>query len=128
MVVLHLISLSIVLLFLSGCYLSWALYTVLKWFTLPHSPHVVPYAGHLQGGQLDPQYLKVPVLIISASVCPAPIICIILASSCFASIRTCSLVILSVLSFAFISLIISACMPSSSRPPMNCSLIYLSCS
>ena len=102
-----------------------ALHTVLKWLTLLHFLHIMPYAGHLLSGWLDPQYLHVLVLIISASVCSGPIICIRLASSCFASIRTCSLVTLSVLSFALISLTIGACMPSLSRPHMNYSFIHL---
>ena len=41
---------------------------------------VMSYAGYLLGGWLDPKYLHVTVLIILASVCSAPIICIRLAS------------------------------------------------
>ena len=105
-----------------------ALHTALKWFTQPHSPHIMPYAGHCLGGWLDPQYLQVPALIILALVCPAPLNCIILASSCFASLRTCLLVILSILPLVLIPPIIFTLMPSSSRPHMNCSFIHLSSS
>ena len=131
--ILHLISLSIAHSSLLDILHLGALHTALKWFTRLHSPHIMPYPGHLLGGWLDPQYLHVPILIISALacpalalVCPAPLNCIMCISSCFVSIKTCSLVILSVL--LLISFIIFAFIHSLSRPHMNCSFIHLSCS
>ena len=68
-----------------------ALHTALKWFTLLHSPHIKPYAGHL---------LVVAWSTLSSDSCshclsiglPCPSYLHHACFSCFASIRTCSLV------------------------------------
>ena len=68
-----------------------ALQTALKWFSLPHSPHVLPYAGHLLGGWMDPQYLHGLTGLIFLSVYTASNACVLMASSCLARRRTWSL-------------------------------------
>ena len=114
---LHLVAL---LIYTSNTTHLGALHTALKWFTLPHSPYIMPYAGHLLGGWMDPQYLHVLAFISLQSVCPASSICVLLDSSCIAHIRTCLLVILSALLLTLIQ--------CSLRPHMNCSFTCLSCS
>ena len=135
MVTLHLISLSIALFFSSGQSSSWGSVHCTEIVHLATFPTHHAIHWNLLGGLLDPQYLQVPTLIIlalvcptSALVCPAPLNCIMFISLCFASIKTCSLVTLSVLHLALISLIIFVYMPSLSRPHINCSFIHLSCS
>ena len=70
------------------------LQTALQWFSLPHSPHILPYARHLLGGWLDLQYLHgLTGLIILLSVCSVSAPCVPRASACLAHIWTWTLVI-----------------------------------
>ena len=71
------------------------LQTALKWFSLPHSSHVLLYAGHLLGGWMYPQYQHgLTGLIILLSVCSISAVCVLRASACLTHIRTWSLVLL----------------------------------
>ena len=105
-----------------------ALQTALKWFSLPHSPHNLPYTGHLWGGCMYPQHLHVLPFLISFLVCPASSTCVLRASSCFTHIRTWSLVISSVLLMTLSLLSFFLCMYSSLMPQINCSFTSLSSS
>ena len=105
-----------------------ALQTALKWFPLPHSPYISPYTGHLQGGCMYPQCLHVLPFLISFLVCPASSACVLRASSCFAHIRTSSLIISSALLMTLSSLSIFLCMYSLLMPQTNCSFTHLSSS
>ena len=62
-----------------------ALQIALKWFSLPQSPHILPYAGHLPDEWIDPQYLHGLTVLVLLSVCTA-------SNTCFAHIRTWSLI------------------------------------
>ena len=61
----------------SSCSTSWTalclvlLHTAVKWFILPHSPYLFPYAGDLRGDWLDLQYLDMHVwLFCILCICP----------------------------------------------------------
>ena len=54
-----------------------ALQTALKWFSLPHPSHILPYAGHLWGRCMHPQYLHVSFFLISFLVCSASSTCVL---------------------------------------------------
>ena len=104
------------------------LQTALKWFSLPHSPHVLPYTGYLWGGCMYPQYLHVLPFLIAFLFCHASSACVLKASSCFTHLRTWSPVISSVLLMTLSSLSIFLCMYPSLMPQINCSFTHLSSS
>ena len=53
-------------------------HTGIKWFNLPHPLHLFPYAGHLWGGWMDPQYLHMHCWLFVAFACILPAFTIIL--------------------------------------------------
>ena len=105
-----------------------ALQTALKWFSLPHSPHILSYAGHLLDGWTAPQYLHVLRSLMLFLVCTPSTTCVLRASSYFTHLKTWSLVISSVLLMTLISLPIFLCMSLSLMPQINCSFTHLSSS
>ena len=82
----------------------------LMWFILAHTLDLLPYAGHLWDGCLDPQYMHGLVWPICFSGQFVSTVCVHQASSCFAYIRTCSLGILLAFHIAVSSLFIFICM------------------
>ena len=104
------------------------LQTALMWFIFAHSLHLLPHAGHLWGGWLDPQYLHWLVWHICFSGWFLSIVCVFQASSSFVHIRTCSHVILLAFLIDVSSLFIFVCMLSSFIPYINCSFTHLSIS
>ena len=84
--------------------------------------------AHLLGEWMDPQYLHVLTDLILFFVCTASTTCILMASSCFAHMRTWSLIISSILLMTLISLPVFLCMYLSLMPQINCSFPHLSSS
>ena len=74
------------------------LQNVLMWFIFVLSLHLLPYARHLWGGWLDPHYLHELIWLICFSGRFVSTVCVLLATSCFAHISACFLVIFACIS------------------------------